>query len=253
MNLRVLAVVLLAISSCGCGRADRGPPSTSNRFGPSDGSRIGQIELPEVDQRLCTSVVLLIDTSPSMQDTVADGRGGERRKFDIAREVLQGVIDYTDQWTKEHPDRTLDFGVLAFSNEVDEVLPPAKFDRDEAEKSLQRLPSPGNGTAIGRALESGFRALYRTGCVRKYIVCITDGENTVSPDPAVVAAQLFEQTKGEVEIHFVAFDTSASHFAFLRDVNGYVVEAADGGQLEKQLSEIYEKRILAEAMPAEQP
>jgi Mg-chelatase subunit ChlD len=253
MSVRVLAVVALAVSSFGCGRADRGPPPSTGPTVPSDESRIGEIELPEVDQRLCTSVVLLVDTSPSMGDAVDDGRGGQRRKFDIAREVLRGVIDYTDEWTKKHPDRTLDFGVLAFSSEVDEVLPPAKFDHGEAAESLQRLPFPGNGTAIGKALTSGFRALYKTGCVRKYIVCITDGENTVSPDPAFVAAQLFEQTNGAVEIHFVAFDTSASHFAFLKDVNGHVVEATDGGQLEKQLSEIYEKRILAEAMPAERP
>ena len=63
---------------------------------------------------------------------------------------------------------------------------------------------------------------------------------------------LHEQTGGEVEIHFVAFDTSAGHFAFLKDVNGFVVEAADGAQLDARLADIYEKRILAEAPSAEE-
>jgi hypothetical protein len=34
-------------------------------------------------------------------------------------------------------------------------------------------------------------------------------------------------------------------------VNGSAVEAADGEQLKRRLTELYEKRILVEAMPAE--
>jgi hypothetical protein len=82
-------------------------------------------------------------------------------------------------------------------------------------------------------------------------VCITDGENTIGTPPEQVARQLFSQTKGDVDIHFIAFDTSARHFGFLKDVNGTVVEAADGKQLQDQLVDLYEKRILVEAMPAE--
>ena len=59
-------------------------------------------------------------------------------------------------------------------------------------------------------------------------------------------------TGGEVEIHFVAFDTSAAQFAFLKSANGAVVEAADGAQLQARLAEIYEKRILAEAAAEQQ-
>ena len=113
------------------------------------------------------------------------------------------------------------------------------------------IRQPRGGTAIGWALEEGFRALYKTGCVRKYIICATDGENRTGPSPAAVARQLYEQTGGDVEMHFVAFNTSAAKFGFLTKVNGYVFEAADGEQLQAQLSAIYEQRILAEAMPAE--
>ena len=50
--------------------------------------------------------------------------------------------------------------------------------------------------------------------------------------------------------NFVAFDTSAKHFGFLKETGGFVFEAADEKQLNERLSEIYEKRIFAEwAMP----
>jgi len=44
----------------------------------------------------------------------------------------------------------------------------------------------------------------------------------------------------------VAFDTSAKQFKFLSDVNGHVVEASDGDQLNAELTKIYERRILVE-------
>ena len=55
------------------------------------------------------------------------------------------------------------------------------------------------------------------------------------------------QGGGKVEVHFIAFDVKASTFAFLKDYNGYVVEAADAKQLEEELTKIYEKRILIES------
>ena len=53
-------------------------------------------------------------------------------------------------------------------------------------------------------------------------------------------------------LHFVAFDTSAGYFSFLRDVNGQAVGAADGAELQARLTDIREKQMLAEAAPAEQ-
>jgi hypothetical protein len=44
----------------------------------------------------------------------------------------------------------------------------------------------------------------------------------------------------------VAFDTSASQFKFLKDVNGHVVEASDGAKLHEELRKIYQERILVE-------
>lgn len=137
-------------------------------------------------------------------------------------------------------------GVILFASSVRDLLPVGDFDAAKAREALNRLPHPNSGTAIGNAMEHGFQALYGSGCIRKYLICITDGENTVGVRPDRMAKQLFDQTNGEVEIHFIAFDTASRHFAFLKDVNGHVVEASDGKQLNDELTKIYDKRILAE-------
>lgn len=209
------------------------------------------IPLPETEQRLCTAVAILVDTSGSMRDVVRDQDGRSRPKSEIAREALARILEHTGEWQRAHPDRPLQLGISSFSSSVSTVLDMAPFNTDGGPSALGRLPAPAGGTAIGRALQAGFQALYRSGCVRKYVLCITDGQNTSGPEPGRVARQLHAQTGGEVELHFVAFDTSAGHFGFLKKVNGFAVEAADGPQLQQRLTDIYEKRILAEAMPAE--
>lgn len=210
-----------------------------------------EIPLPRADQRLCTGVVVLIDTSGSMGKSVRGATGQPRPKHRIAREALERIVTYTAQWQKSHADRVLQLGLVNFSSSASTLLPMKPFDESATRAALRQIPSPAGGTAIGEALKTAYQSLYASGCVRKYVLCITDGENTSGLEPDRVARQLFGQTGGEVELHFIAFDTSAEKFGFLATVNGHVVEAADEKQLNASLSEIYEKNILAEAMPAE--
>lgn len=241
------------ILSAGCEQSPppRAPSAAGGAVaGAPRGART--IDLPQVDQRLCTAVVLLIDTSGSMSQNVPDSGGTQRPKHVIARRALEGIVDYTADWQQAHTDRVLQLSICHFSSAVHKLLPMGVFQAEQARSAVRKLPGPGGGTAIGQALEAGFKALYASGCVRKYVVCITDGENTVGLPPDRIARQLFAQTGGEVEIHFVAFDTSAAQFAFLKSANGAVVEAADGAQLQARLAEIYEKRILAEAAAEQQ-
>jgi len=214
---------------------------------------VGPLKLPKAEPHPGTAVVILVDTSGSMKSSVPNKDGLKEPKSKLAREALQRILKHTGDWKKAHPDDSLDLGISHFSGSVAEVLPMGAFNQDKAESALGRIPSPGGGTAIGLALQEGFKSLYRSGCMRKFLVCITDGENTSGPNPKVVAQQLHEQTKGEVTIFFVAFDTSAVHFKFLNSVNGHVVEAADGGQLQTELAKIYETRILLEASSTSPP
>ena len=195
--------------------------------------------------------MILIDTSGSMEQTVHDHNGKKRPKNQIAGEALRKIIQVTQSWQEKHSETPLYLGISSFSSVTSEVLKIAPFDSGIATEAVSKIPMPAGGTAIGKAITDGFSSLYSTGCVRKHLVCITDGNNTIGTPPDLIARQLYSQTHGEVEVHFVAFDTSPKHFGFLKDTGGSVFEAADEQQLQARLIEIYEKRIFAEAMPAE--
>jgi Mg-chelatase subunit ChlD len=239
------AVGLLAALGCGgCG-------ATVNRPGQSSSDQRASgvpvhIDLPKSEPRPGTAVVVLVDTSGSMAQPVPDAKGQPRPKNEIAREALREIVQNTTKWKKDHAGSHLQMGIFNFSSRVNEVLPMGEFDAPKAEAALARIPNPNGGTAIGLAIEEGYKALYRSGCTRKFIVCVTDGENTVGPVPDLVARRLHDQTSGAVQLNFVAFDTKASQFKFLSALNGHVVEAADGAKLRAELATIYEKRILAE-------
>jgi hypothetical protein len=243
-------VLCLGLALAGCDRSSSpgsSGGSTSSSSGVPAEVATNLIPLPQADERLCTAVVILIDTSGSMKEAVQDQGGRRQPKYVVAREALTRIVDYTGEWQKAHADQALQIGLFSFNSSASQVLPMGPFDLASTRKAVQSIPHPGGGTAIGEAVEEAFKSLYRSGCVRKHLLCITDGENTVGPPPDRVSRQLFAQTHGEVEMHFVAFDTSAEKFGFLKDVNGHTVEAADGAQLQTRLSDIYEKRILAES------
>jgi hypothetical protein len=249
---RTCLLIVMVAPLVGCGRAKpvADPVATGQSSRPSRWMQRydSMLQLPKADQKPGTAVVLIVDTSGSMKVKVGDGSGGKKPKHEIASDVMRQVVDTTNAYLEKNPVVHMEFGILSFSSRVNECLKIGKFNLNTAAEGISRVPPPNGGTAIGRAMADGFKALYSTGCVRKYLVCVTDGENTSGPDPARIAQALFEKTQGDVEIHFVAFDVSSSKFRFLDNVNGFVAEAADGKQLSERLTEIYEKRILAEAM-----
>jgi Mg-chelatase subunit ChlD len=244
---RGLALVAwLAWLAAGCGESptSHALPKTES---PKPPAAAYQVDLPKGEPRPGTAVVILVDTSGSMAQPVPDAAGKQRPKNEIAREALNHIVGTTADWKKGHPNAHLELAVFNFSSRVNPVLPMGEFDAAKAQAALGRIPAPNGGTAIGLAVEEAYKALYRSGCARKFIVCVTDGENTSGPGPDVVARRLHDQTQGGVQLNFVAFDTRASQFKFLAPLNGHVVEAADGGKLQAELTNIYEKRILAEA------
>ncbi len=85
---------------------------------------------------------------------------------------------------------------------------------------------------------------------RKYLLVVTDGENTNGPSPDSVARTIFRKSEGAVQIYFVAFDTSPQKFAFLKQVGGDVIAAGSGPELDTALNGIYQGKILAEAIDA---
>jgi uncharacterized protein YegL len=168
----------------------------------------------------------------------------------VAHEALQAMLDATDAFVAKRPDFPIKIGIYTFSSNVSRALPMQPYDRDIVRAALTRLPGPGGGTAIGDAMQDARPDLYRAGVFRKYLLVVTDGENTNGRPPDEIARAIFRKSEGAVQIYFVAFDTSPDKFAFLKEVGGDVIAAGSGPELRTALDQIYQGRILAEAIDA---
>src|SRR5206468_7769345 len=145
------------------------------------------------------------------------------------------------------PDFPIKIGIYSFSSHVSGELPIQPYNRGAIREALTHLPRPGGGTAIGEAMRTARPDLYRAGVFRKYLLVVTDGDNTAGRSPDDVARDIFRKSDGAVQIYFVAFDTSPEKFAFLKEVGGDVLAAGSGGELRHALDEVYQGKILAEA------
>ena len=197
----------------------------------------------DIDEGLGAAVAILVDTSGSMEEPVP---GDARPKSIVARDALEAMLDATDALIARRPDFAVKVGLYSFSSSTATILPIQHYDRAVVHDALTRLPRPGGGTAIGEAMRAARPDLYRAGVFRKYLLVVTDGENTAGRSPDDVAREIFRKSEGGVQIYFVAFDTSADRFRFLKDVGGDVIGAGTGAELRRALDEIYQGRILAE-------
>jgi Mg-chelatase subunit ChlD len=235
-----LLIGVLALSLTACHGPRRSRASTSN---DSASSAPYQSDLQE---GLGAAVAILIDTSRSMRE---EAPGDSRPKSLVAREALEAMFDATESFVATRPDFAVKVGIYSFSSHASTVLPMQPFDRAAIRDALARVPRAGGGTAIGEAMLTARPDLYRAGVFRKYLLVVTDGENTSGRSPDQVAQEIFQKSEQSVAIYFVAFDTNADRFAFLKQVHGDVMGAGSGPELKKALDEIYRGRILAEASP----
>jgi Mg-chelatase subunit ChlD len=234
----VLAIVALASTLAACDGGTRRSRATADR---EDSPAPYQAE---VEEGLGAAVAVLIDTSGSMRGEVP---GDPRPKSAIAREALDLMFDATEALVAKRSDFAVKVGIYSFASDVSTVMPMQSFDRAAVRDALARVPGPGGGTAIGEAMRTARPDLYRAGVFRKYLLVVTDGENTAGRSPDTVAREIFQKSEHGVQIYFVAFDIGADRFSFLKDVQGDVIGAGSGPELRKALDEIYQGRILAEA------
>lgn len=237
-------LVLLVAVSRGCERKRRqsgDAPAADRDAGASAPYQA------EVEEGLGAAVAILVDTSGSMRD---EAPGDGRPKHVVAREAIEAMLDATDAFVKKRPDFPIKIGLYSFSSDMWTQLPMQPYNRDAIRTALDRLPRPGGGTAIGNAMRGARPSLYRAGVYRKYILVVTDGENTSGRSPDRVARDIWTKSEGAVQMYFVAFDTSPEKFAFLKDTGGDVIAAASGAELHTALDGIYQGKILAEAIDA---
>jgi len=238
-----LAVLLLtaAVSACdgGSGRSG-GRPSPKPPQPPYK---------PTVSETFGVAITILLDTSGSMGDPVP---GGARTKDSAARDAIESMLKATGEFTSAHPDRKVRVALMHFAGTVSIDLPITDYDPAKVKLALERIPSPGGRTAIGDSLDEARRELYRSGCMSKHILVITDGENTTGVEPEDMAREIHRRSDSRVKLHFVAFDTDPKKFRFLEDIGGTLLSAKGEAQLEAALKEIYEDKILAEEAAEEE-
>jgi Mg-chelatase subunit ChlD len=240
-----LAVCAVLVATAAC---NSGPRAASRRSAqPHEDAESAAPYQAEVEEGLGAAVAILVDTSGSMKETAP---GESRPKHVIAREALEATLDATDGFVASHPDFPIKIGVYSFSSGASKVLPIQQYDRNTVRQALSRLPHPGGGTAIGEAMRTARPDLYRAGVFRKYLLVVTDGENTAGRSPNDVARDIFRKSEGSVQTYFVAFDTSPEKFSFLKEVGGDVIGAGNGAELRAALDDIYKGKILAEAVDA---
>ena len=239
------ALVPLVSGTVACesnGRRDRGADARS--ADALEGSAPYQAE---VEEGLGAAVAILVDTSGSMRDVAP---GDSRPKYVVAQEALEAMLDATDAFIVKRPDFPIKIGIYSFSSSARMLLPIQSYNRAAVRGALARLPRPGGGTAIGEALREARPDLYRAGVFRKYLLVVTDGNNTSGRNPDAVSREIFHKSEGAVQIYFVAFDTSPQKFSFLKSVGGDVIGAGTGDELHRALDGIYQGKILAEAPAA---
>ena len=199
------------------------------------------------DEGLGAAVAIMVDNSGSM----AKRAGGDARpKFEVAREALEHMLATTDSFIAKQPGFPIKVGLYQFSDVVRPLVPLRAYDSLALRQALQTMPGPNGGTAIGNAMDEAREALYQSGIIRKYILVVTDGENTDGRSPDDVAREIARRSEGAVRMYFVAFDIDAQKFSFVRDVHGEVLGARNGLALRASLDTIYRGKILAEAVDA---
>ena len=203
--------------------------------------------VPARTEGLGVSVAILIDNSGSMKDRAG---GDQRPKYLVARQALDAMLATTDSFVARQPDVPVNVGLYQFSSGVQPLIPVRAYDRTALHSALGSMPLPSGGTAIGNAMDVARADLYQAGTIRKYILVVTDGQNTEGPSPDRVAREIDQRSEGAVRMYFVAFDVEASRFDFLRDVHGEVLEARNGLALRAGLDSLYRGKILAEALDA---
>ena len=84
---------------------------------------------------------------------------------------------------------------------------------------------------------------------RKHVLIITDGMNTVGPDPEAILPSVnkaADKKQTTVFVHFIAFDVKASVFNGVKRQGASVASAADEKELNSQLDFILQNQILLE-------
>jgi Ca-activated chloride channel family protein len=117
-------------------------------------------------------IVLVIDSSNSMQERGFDPNDVTKNKFEVVKEVVAGFID------KRENDR---IGVINFAD-ISFIASPLTFEREFLRDivSMQRLGVAGMKTALYDGVVQGYNLLHKSQAKSKIMILLTDGHDTIS-------------------------------------------------------------------------
>jgi len=214
---------------------------------------LGCSKVPVPQEEPGLDVVIVYDTSGSMQDEVLDSTGVSLPKHVIGARALVNTIGLLEAYTPGNPptSREVRAGLVVFGGGRGvEAVRFGSLDADAFHRWVRDAPIPRGSTPLGRAIEKAARLVMSSPLKRNHILVITDGMNTSGPDPEEVIPQIEQDAKvanTTVGIHFVAFDIDASLFDEIKKHGVTVVAASDEIQLNEQLEFILEQKILLES------
>jgi hypothetical protein len=199
------------------------------------------------------ALAIVYDTSGSMKEQVRDRNGKLSPKYVIANRALEAISNHIQTFTTNAATggpRTIHAGLFVFDGTgAKQAVKFGPFDASTFQRWAHSFSSPEGGTPLGNALTAAGQTVLNSSLPRKHVLVITDGINTVGPDPAAVIprlGQLAEQKQNRLSIHFVAFDVNAKIFDGVKKLGATVVGASDETQLNSQLEFILQKKILLE-------
>jgi len=199
------------------------------------------------------ALAIIFDTSGSMKDRVPDARGGRTPKYVIATRALACIADQIEAF-RTNPaagaPRKISTVLYVFGGSGGrEAIPFGPFDAKALKAWAANFSNPSGGTPLGNALRQAGQRVLNAPLSRKHVLILTDGLNTVGPEPAAILPGLkrqAEQKQTSLTVHFVAFDVDAKQFNSVKRLGATVVGAADEKQLNTQLEFILKRQILLE-------
>ena len=199
------------------------------------------------------AIAIVYDTSGSMSEAVKDEAGKSSPKYVIANRALAAIAKRIQTFTTNGAagsPRRIDAGLFVFQKDGPHAaLPFGPFNATAFTTWARGFSKPAGGTPLGNTLNTAGRAVLKSGLTRKHVLVITDGMNTIGPNPAAVLARLQQeagQKQTSLSVHFVAFDVDAKVFEGVKKLGATVLGASNESQLNTQLEFILEKKILLE-------
>jgi hypothetical protein len=199
------------------------------------------------------ALAIIYDNSGSMKHKVRDEKGKLSPKYVIASRALTAIVQQLQGFATNASTgvpRKIEAGLFVFNGSgARELVKFGPFNPKAVEEWTNNLPLPTTGTPLGNALTRAGQTVLNSKLARKHVLVITDGINTVGPDPAETMPKLKEraaQNQASLSVHFVAFDVDAKVFDPVKKLGATVVGAADEKQLNTQLEFILQRKILLE-------